>query len=131
MKLEKPVERRPRIGGIVVAPPQLGSAAVVAPARGLLVEGLPAAHSRRFSNKAVAGPPLASHGGKLRNEGPARARPTASARLSGDSVPGGTTATMPRSASSAARSACSVSRAVPNGTRTARSAQHKVSMVVL
>ena len=46
----------------------------------------------------VAGPPSTSHGGKLRSDGPASARPTASARLCADSVPGGTTATMPRSA---------------------------------
>ena len=36
--------------------------------------------------------------GKLLSDGPASARPTASARLCADSVPGGTTATMPRSA---------------------------------
>ncbi|HKH69286.1 MAG TPA: hypothetical protein VKA75_18135 [Reyranella sp.] len=46
-------------------------------------------------------------------------------------MPGATTATMPRSASASARSACSVSRSLAKGTSTARSAQRKVSITVL
>ena len=129
--VDQPVERRRGIGRVVVAPPQLGGAAGVAPARGLLVEGLPAAHGRRCQQ--------ASGGRRRRRRRRAGScgstgRPWRDRRRRRGCRPTACPAaqvTMPRSASQVARSVCSVSRAVPNGTSTARSAQHSVSTTVL
>src|SRR4051812_36103227 len=98
MQRQQTIKFRTRIDGIVVAPPQRGGAAGLAPPRELVVKVRPAAHASICCRAVtVAGPPRASTGGKLRIDGPAQAAATAAARVAGDRLSGGTEATMPRS----------------------------------